>query len=69
MTTPNTKTVRAYRVRQGDALVEGFTTKYVREVSTNSQGHIVLRCAYSPDGYPASSMILEPKDTVWLVAR
>ena len=39
-------------------------THCVKEITTNSMGMMVFRCAYSMDGYPGLSIILPPNETV-----
>lgn len=55
------KYIRPDDVQVGDVLADGH---HVICISCNSLGHIILRCAYSADGYPATSILYEPTDMV-----
>lgn len=55
----------AARLRAGHVLHNGtLAPLHVIETGTSSLGSIVLRCAYSPDGYPATTLLLPPGELV-----
>lgn len=60
------RSVRASRVNEGDALNDGPARPplYVVEVSSNSLGDVVLRCAYTPDpdAYPGVTLLRRPDE-------
>jgi hypothetical protein len=60
------KYIKSDDVQIGDVLADGH---HVISISANSLGHIILRCAYSADGYPASSILYEPTDLVGIVSK
>ena len=55
------KYVRPDDVQVGDVLADGH---HVICISCNSLGNIILRCAYSADGFPATSILYEPTNLV-----
>ena len=58
----------AARLRAGHVIENGrLAPLYVIETSTSSLGSIVLRCSYSPDGYPATALLLPPGELVGLL--
>jgi len=60
------KYVRPDDVQIGDVLADGH---HVISISSNSLGNIILRCAYSADGYPATSILYEPTNLVGIVSK
>lgn len=60
------KYIKPEDVQIGDVLADGY---HVVSITGNSLGHIILRCAYSADGYPASSILYEPTDLVGIVSK
>ncbi len=60
------KYIKPDDVQIGDVLADGH---HVISISANSLGHIILRCAYSADGYPATSILHEPTNLVGIVSK
>jgi hypothetical protein len=60
------KYIKPDDVQIGDVLADGH---HVISISGNSLGHIILRCAYSADGYPATSILYEPTNLVGIVSK
>jgi hypothetical protein len=60
------KYIKPDDVQIGDVLADGH---HVISISANSLGHIILRCAYSADGYPATSILYEPTNLVGIVSK
>jgi hypothetical protein len=60
------KRIPADRLRAGDTIVRRKPTHdlHVIQVSSNSLGDVVARCAFSPDAYPATSLLLKPDELV-----
>ena len=53
------------RVREGDVLHNGHLSPlHVIEVSTNSLGNVILRCAYRAGDYPHTSLLLPPNELI-----
>jgi hypothetical protein len=60
------RSTRADAINPGAVIHNGPHPLHVEEVSCNSMGHVILRCAYSPGDYPATSLILPPAELVQL---
>lgn len=60
------KYIKPDDVQIGDVLADNH---HVISISENSLGHIILRCAYSADGYPATSILYEPTNLVGIVSK
>ena len=54
---------RADSIQPGDCIA-GDTIRWVHDVGSNSLGDVILRCAYSQDGYPSMSLILPPDEMI-----
>lgn len=60
------KYIRPDDVQVGDILADGH---HVIDISCNSSGNIILRCAYSAGGFPATSILYEPTNLVGIATQ
>lgn len=60
--------IRADRITIGTVLNNSpYAPLYVESISDNSLGDIVLRCSYSPGGYPATTLLVPPADKIEVI--
>ena len=58
--------VSAEDICPGAVLEDG---RHVIDISCNSGGAIILRCAYSEWGYPATSLLCAPSDKIGILSN